>query len=377
MLELTVYIILSLTAVAGFYIITRLNYAFNNFHIKKFVSGPAMLSELPSVSVCIPARNETHAMTSCLELVINSSYPKLEIIVLDDSSVDDTSILIKSFAHAGVRFVEGPKLKDGWLGKNNALQGLLREASGTYVLFMDVDTHIKPDTIEQLVSYMTSKNIAMLSVMPNREDSWRFGVLLTPLRYFFELILHSKKSPAVASNAWMIDRRTFINDYDGFNNIADYIQPEKAMAEKLMPSGKYRFLMSNKYMGVSFEKKWSSQVETGVRLDYSILGGRLLTNLLAVIGLLALNLPMLIIISTYFASWNTLSLFALFVEIIFVAIYALYLHKVRSRRWILGALLWPIVVFQELAIVCISIYRNISGTVTWKGRPVVANLRNK
>ncbi len=340
-------------------------------------SEPVTQKELPSVSVCIPARNETHAMTDCLERVINSEYPKLEIIVLDDSSVDDTSILIKSFAHAGVRFVEGPTLRDGWLGKNNALQGLLKEASGTFVLFMDVDTRIEPGTIGQLVSYAENKQASMLSILPRRNDSWRFGVLLTPLRYLWELVFHTNRSPAVSSNAWMIDRRMLLDEYNGFEPLADFIQPEKALAKSLMKKGSYRFLISNKQLGIGFEKKWSSQIETGVRLDYSILGGRLIFGVFAVITLMLLNTPTLLILGSLVVGWSTVSSLSLVVTIIFMTIYSLYLHKAWDRRWFIGALLWPVVLFQELAIMIISIYRNITGTVTWKGRPVTANLRNK
>ena len=54
-----------------------------------FTRPPRITSsdQLPSVSVCIPARNETHAMSECLESVLASDYPKLEAIVLDDTRV--------------------------------------------------------------------------------------------------------------------------------------------------------------------------------------------------------------------------------------------------------------------------------------------------
>ncbi|MCD8561812.1 glycosyltransferase, partial [Candidatus Saccharibacteria bacterium] len=113
-------------------------------------------SDMPSVSVCIPARNEQHALADCLQRVIASTYERLEIIVLDDVSGDDTSALIRSFAQDGVRFVQGKALPPGWLGKNHALQGLLEEASGSYVLFMDVDTRLEPQAIEHLVRYAQS-----------------------------------------------------------------------------------------------------------------------------------------------------------------------------------------------------------------------------
>ena len=45
----------------------------------------AYKGDLPTVSVCIPARNERHAMTACLEGVLASDYEKLEIIPADAS----------------------------------------------------------------------------------------------------------------------------------------------------------------------------------------------------------------------------------------------------------------------------------------------------
>jgi hypothetical protein len=49
--------------------------------------------------------------------------------VFNDQSGDNTSFLIKSFAHAGVRFIDGSPLPEGWLGKNFAQHHLYRESS--------------------------------------------------------------------------------------------------------------------------------------------------------------------------------------------------------------------------------------------------------
>src|SRR5690606_12928997 len=121
---------------------------FHGVRMRKTLKRALITSELsssqeyPSVSICIPARNETHAMAECLERVLKSDYKKLEVLVFDDNSKDDTSAIIRSFAQAGVRFVAGTELPEGWLGKNHALDVLSKEASGTYVLFMAVDTII-------------------------------------------------------------------------------------------------------------------------------------------------------------------------------------------------------------------------------------------
>jgi chlorobactene glucosyltransferase len=345
--------------------------------MKKLVSAPSMLHNMPSVSVCIPARNETHAMTECLERVIASSYPKLEIIVLDDSSVDNTSHLIKAFAHSGVRFVEGSKLPHGWLGKNHALQGLLNEASGSLVLFMDVDTHIKPDTIEELVSYMRQERVSMTSVLPMREDGIRSSVILSTLRFFWELILQHPSRPAAASSAWMIDRNVLIDEFGGFTQIKSVIRPETALATKLSAYNRYRFMIGTPLLGVSYEKKWSSQIDTSVRLLYPVFGGRVLYGLLAVLFLLFLNLPTICIIYGLSTEWTIVQIVAFWQTCLFIAIYARYLSAIWKKGWWLGALLWPYIIAQELIVLIISIYRYMKGTITWKGRPVSISLRAK
>lgn len=372
MIELILYGLFVVLSAISVYLVLKLQYAFKNFKMKQLISVPTMLGDLPSVSVCIPARNETHAMTQCLERVIASTYPKLEIIVLDDSSVDDTSILIKSFAHAGVRFVEGTKLSGEWLGKNHALQELMMEASGSYILFMDVDTLISPETIGQLVAYLKEEKATMISVLPRRSDGLRTSVVFAPLRYFRELILHSKKTPAVSSNAWMIDRHILRDDLGGFESLKSHIQPEASLALTLMKQDKYRFLIGTPLLGVDFEKKWTSQVETSIRLLYPTLGGSLAKNLLAILALILVCLPIFIIPMAIINDLTYIQIFCWWQLCVFVAIYADFLSKIWNRGWWLGALLWPAIVIQELILVIISVVRYKLGIITWKGRKIRA-----
>lgn len=370
MLELVFYLLFALLTLIAVIFALKLMFAFGHFKMKPLSGPPDALRDLPSVSVCIPARNETHAMTQCLERAIASTYPKLEIIVLDDGSGDDTSSLIKSFAHAGVRFVEGLPLPVGWLGKNYALQGLLNEASGSYILYMDVDTQLAPETIGQLVTYIKRANVAMLSVLPQRLDGWRASILFGTMRYFWELILHRTKAPAVASSAWLIDRHILRDQLGGFVAHKDNVQPEAKLAAELMKQHGYRFLIGTSELGVSYEKKWSSQVETSIRLLFPILGGHLVGNLLALIGLLLLNLPGLALLASCLTGWTIIQVMALWQLCVFMALYGLYLDRVWQRGWWLGMLLWPVVIAQETIILIISMKHYLRHSVTWKGRPI-------
>lgn len=344
----------------------RLERALRRFRIRK---NHTAVAEAPSVSVCIPARNETHAMTQCLERVLDSDYRKLEVIVFDDESADDTSILINSFAHAGVRFVPGTNLPEGWLGKNHALEVLAREASGTYVLFLDVDTHIEPTTISQLVGYAMAENLQMLSVIPGRNDVWRPSVLFGHLRYYWEIITSRKSSPATSSSLWMIKRHTFMDIIGGFSSHKAEVEPEEHLAA-IIGTKAYHCLVNNKDLGVSYEKKWLSQCETSRRLLYPMVGGTKLTGALALCVLALLNTPLAFVISGLFVDWTQFHSLAVLYLVLFSLLYGRYAAVVWRRNWWLAVIVWPIAILQELILFIYSIYGYANGTITWKGRPV-------
>ena len=348
----------------------RLRYAYTHFRMKTLATPVRDKDALPSVTVCIPARNEMHAMTDSLQRVINSTYPKLEVIVLDDMSGDDTSALIRAFAHDGVRFVEGSKLPEGWLGKNHALQGLLKQASGTYVLFMDVDTRLSPDSIEQLVAYTMQEDATMVSVLPRREDSPRASVFFSPLRYFWEIMFHRQASPATASGAWMIHRQTLLDRWQGFTQFKDAVQPESQISAQLMAEGRYRFLMGTSLLGISYEKKWRSQLGTSVRLLFPLLGSKKVHAAVAALDLVILSSPIYVIVSGFFTSWTVFHILAAGIYLLFAALYAFYLRLVWNTTWALGGMLWGYIVLQEAVLVVVSAIRYSQQVVTWKGRLV-------
>lgn len=378
MLEVILYIIDFILAAIVILMAVQLSRAFQRSTPPKYSSKLATDTDLPSVTVCIPARNEAHALIDCLQKVINSDYEKLEIIVLDDISGDDTSALIKSFASEGVRFVKGDALPKGWLGKNHALQGLLEEASGSYILFMDVDTHLSPKAVEHMVRYTLSKRALMLSVLPRREDGWRASVIASPLRYFWELIFNRRLWPATASSAWLIRREVLLKRFDGFKAFKNAVQPEAKIAAELAGTNEYRFLIGTEAFGVGYEKKWRSQLLTSVRLLYPLLGNQVSLAFIAALDLLLLLSPFIIL-----AVLTPLGLVApvivgltAIIAAVFCILYGVYAQKVWKRGFIIGALCWPLLLIQELILVIASTIQYKRSTVSWKGRLIRPEAQN-
>lgn len=344
-----------------------------------FTRPPRITSsdQLPSVSVCIPARNETHAMSECLESVLASDYPKLEAIVLDDHSSDNTSHIIRAFAHAGVRFVEGDELPDDWLGKNFSLQTLANEASGKIILFMDVDTRLERESIRLMVEDMLFENRKMLTVIPQRNDTYRASSWLSTLRYFWELVLNSRTIPGVSSAAWMIDRHVLIDELGGFGEWRDEVQPESHIAAELTKTDEYQLVVSTPALGVNFEKKWASQIETSRRLLLPRFGNSVTSVLLgASLSCTVIMTQIIIIVAILERSWIMLGVEALLGGMA-VIVFAQYYRMTLRSRWPLALFLSPYIVWQELYLLLSSVVGYKRGTITWKGRVVKRPTRKR
>jgi hypothetical protein len=346
----------------------RLAIALRRYTIKRRYT--AALSA-PSVTVCIPARNETHALAECLERVLASDYKKIEVIVFDDNSTDDTSILVRSFAHAGVRFVPGVSLPAGWLGKNHALSILAREASGSKLVFLDVDTKVAPTSIGQMVSYSLTEHVDMVSVLPLRRDDWRLDALLTPLRYFWEILLSDRRAPATTSALWMVDRDVLLNEAGNFSKYAGDIRPEQRLAEQL-GTKRYHFLIGTVSLGVYQEKRWSSQLETSRRLLYPMVGMSLVAAAASVVLLLLMSMPLVGFIIGLMAQVPMIAIWSGCLFVGFASLYGIYAARIWQKSSWLSILLWQPLLLQEICLMISSVVGYLTHTVTWKGRLVTA-----
>lgn len=372
MLETILYIILAINLAAAGVVYARMSRAKKMFRIKQLLTDSGMLDELPTVSVCIPVRNEDRAMTECLQSVLSSNYPKLEVIVLDDQSRDDTPALIRSFAQDGVRFVEGGSLPSGWVGKNHALEMLMQEASGEYILYLDIGTRLSPDSIEQLVAYARQENAAMLSVLPRRVGERTVDVAFSTLRYFWEVMFHRGESPATASAAWMIDREVLSGELSGFSGVKERIQPESHFSSKLMRDGRYRFLLGTDELGITNGKSIKGQRATSIRLLFPLLGAKASHSIIAILDLLIMAGPLWVILSGFVMGFGLMQALAGLVWLAAGFTYFSFSALVwRQHAW-LAFVVWPLVLIQEAILIALSTLGYIRGAIMWKGRTVKA-----
>lgn len=108
------------------------------------------------VSVIIPIYNSEKYLIECLNSASNQSLKDIEIICVNDGSVDKTPQILDNYGNKDSR-VKIIKQKNKGVGA--ARNSGLSVATGTYVQFLDSDDMLEPKTLEYAVQQMEEKNL--------------------------------------------------------------------------------------------------------------------------------------------------------------------------------------------------------------------------
>ncbi len=114
------------------------------------------LTYRPTVSVIIPAFNEEKVIVKTIRAILNSTYPNLEVIVVDDGSNDRT------YQKAVEIFGYNPQVQiftQANSGKSQALNFGIAKTNAEIIITLDADTVFSPSTIGKLVRKFADRRI--------------------------------------------------------------------------------------------------------------------------------------------------------------------------------------------------------------------------
>ncbi|MBK9150479.1 MAG: glycosyltransferase family 2 protein [Saprospiraceae bacterium] len=108
---------------------------------------------LPLVSIIVPVYNARSYLSQCIESVIHQSYPHWELLLINDGSTDGSLQICRQYACTDSR-VKVTDIPNG--GVSNARNIGIENAEGEFLMFIDADDWIEPDTLVKCIEFQTN-----------------------------------------------------------------------------------------------------------------------------------------------------------------------------------------------------------------------------
>lgn len=195
----------------------------------------------PMVSVLVPCFNEEQVLADSLRSLMQLKYPSFEIIVIDDGSTDRTAVVAQTVVQESplvpIRVITKP---NG--GKASALNLGVQNAIGDFVLCVDADSRIHPDSLEAgIVHFMDPKVGAVAGfVEVDNQDKW-LGFFqeyeyLVGLNFLRRGLAIMGIVPVIPGPAGLF-RRTALASIKGYVEARDLMAEDAELSLRLVAAG--------------------------------------------------------------------------------------------------------------------------------------------
>ncbi|HTS88185.1 MAG TPA: glycosyltransferase family 2 protein [Gemmatimonadales bacterium] len=238
------------------------------------------------VSVIVPARNEASTIDTVIRSILATTYPAIELIVVDDRSTDATRTLAEQAVGADprARVLAGEPLPDGWYGKPWALEQGYRAARGDFLLFTDADTRHTPELIGRAVGAIEATAADLLTIAPRQRCVTLWERLIMPqviyllaLRFHPRLVNRARhRSEVIAIGQFILVRRPAYEAIGGHEVVRAEIAEDLALAQEFWSAGyRLRVLFGDElietrmYTGLRhLIEGWSKNIYLGSRRSF-------------------------------------------------------------------------------------------------------------
>lgn len=194
-------------------------------------------SELPTVSVVIPAYNEEETIKKTIESALNLDYPKekIEIIIVDDGSKDKTYSIAKKIKNNRVSVLTK---SNG--GKAKALNLGISKAKGEIIVTMDADSYAEPDSLRKMINYFTNPKVMCVTPSMAIHDPKGFWQRLQQAEYLVGVFLRKSFSTMnaihVTPGAFSAYKKIFFQKHGGFDESGNLTE-DMEMALRIQSKG--------------------------------------------------------------------------------------------------------------------------------------------
>jgi len=207
----------------------------------------------PRVSVIVPARNEARNIERCIKSILSTSYPNLELIVVDDASTDATREIAERMIAGDKRahVITNPPLPAGWFGKHWACCTGAKLAQGQILQFTDADTVHAPDLVTRSINAIQRTRADLFSVAGYQELGGFWEKLVQP-QMFTVLSMRYGGSESITQSSRVSDKiangQCIFVDRNSYEAIGGHASVRSSVAEDLLLA--QRFFAARKHVVV-------------------------------------------------------------------------------------------------------------------------------
>jgi len=113
----------------------------------------------PKVSIIMSAYNTQEYIGKAIESTLEQTIKNIEIIIVDDASIDETLNIAKSFSDKRIKVISNSENR----GQSYSLNRAISEAKGEWIAVLDSDDWFAPYRLEKLLSIAVDKNADMIA----------------------------------------------------------------------------------------------------------------------------------------------------------------------------------------------------------------------
>jgi len=206
------------------------------------------IDKLQKASVIVAARNEEENILECLQSLNNLEYPddKLDIIIVDDYSEDETNNIITDFIKDKPKFklIKPEKDFGETKGKARAIANGIEFAKGEIILTTDADCTVSPTWAKTLASYYTD-NVAVVCGYTNQKWKNLFeGIQDMDFIYLLTVAAGTInwKRPMSAMGNNMSYRKSAYEEIGGYGNIPFSVTEDFKILMAIKNLNKYKII---------------------------------------------------------------------------------------------------------------------------------------
>ena len=351
----------------------------NYFTVRRFDQYPHA-EEFPFVSILLPARNEARNIEACVASLMAQDYPDFEVIVLDDQSTDETSLILDGLkcADGRLKILTGTPRPEGWLGKHWACHQLDHVATGELILFTDADTRHSPYMLCDSVSALFAEGADLVTAFPREEVvTWGERLLVPVIGWgiftFIPIHLVQKMrlpSLSITIGQFMLFRRTAYDAIGGYEAVRGEIVDDVCLGRRIITGGlEWRLLDGTHHVTCRMYQGFWEAVGGFSKSLFAVFDYRILPYF---IGWLVVGTAFIEPVVALISRWMRHPLTSIPVEYAAGSVVlSILLYMIAYRRFRFPAYLvfyYPLSLALFIAVAVRSFFQTATGTATWKDR---------